>query len=110
MVLGLDLGALGQDDWPAALAEDWAGESFDWARCQAHINSLQTKEIPYELQSLNILEKHLISIMIPFMKLVVLPKSGQKQIHGQCVLVPSNIQQTLNCLPYGEGSLLILTF
>ena len=66
---------------------------------EACANRLQLQPIPPELQSLNILEKHLISRMVPFMKVITLPKGGQKKLKGPCVLVPSNLQDTLNVLP-----------
>ena len=66
---------------------------------EACANRLQLQPIPPELQSLNILEKHLISRMVPFMKVITLPKGGQKKLKGPCVLVPSNLQETLNVLP-----------
>ena len=66
---------------------------------EACANGLQLQPIPHELQSLNILEKHLISRMVPFMKVITLPKGGQKKLKGPCVLVPSNLQDTLNVLP-----------
>ena len=66
---------------------------------EACANRLQLQPIPHELQSLNILEKHLISRMVPFMKVITLPKGGQKKLKGPCVLVPSNLQDTLNVLP-----------
>lgn len=43
----------------------------------AYANGLQLPTVPDELKCLNKLEKHLISLRIPFMKIVQLPKGNQ---------------------------------
>ncbi|XP_042269742.1 uncharacterized protein LOC121898666 isoform X1 [Thunnus maccoyii] len=72
------------------------------------INSLKVDPIPPELACLNSLEQHLISLHIPFMKMLALPKGGQNGVHGPVTCVPANIVQTSNVLPRCnmEGSLL----
>lgn len=65
----------------------------------AYSNGLQLPKIPDELNSLNKLEKQLISLRIPFMKIVHLPKGNQRGIIGPCVSVPTDIQKTTNVLP-----------
>ncbi|CAC5386093.1 unnamed protein product [Mytilus coruscus] len=65
----------------------------------ANANGLQLSTIPEELKTLNILEKQLISLRIPFMKLVQLPKGNQRGIIGPCVSIPTDIQKTVNILP-----------
>lgn len=49
---------------------------------QAKANGLQLNAIPPELNSLNLLELRLISLRVPFMKMVALPSGKQRCIHG----------------------------
>ncbi len=67
---------------------------------QAIVNGLRMDPIPMELMSLNPLEKHLISIIQPFQKIVPLPKGGQKGVRGQMVCVPADLQKTADTLPW----------
>ncbi len=67
---------------------------------QAVINNLWLDEIPEELKTLNALEMHLVSIVQPFMKIVPLPRGGQKGVRGQMVCVPANLQRTADSLPW----------
>ena len=46
--------------------------------------------IPDELSYLNPLKVHLVSLRIPFMKMVALPCGKQRAIHGAAVGVPRN--------------------
>lgn len=57
-------------------------------------NNMQIEPVPQELLCLNSLEQHLISLNIPFMKVMALPKGGQKNIHGPVVCVPSDLKKT----------------
>ena len=66
---------------------------------ESYANNLELDDVPQELESLNILEQHLVSLNIPFMKIVGLPKGGQKGVHGPVVCVPSNLTKTINALP-----------
>ena len=66
---------------------------------EAYANGLQLHALPQEVQTLNTLEKHLISRMVPFMKVIRLPKGGQQKLKGPCVMVPSDLQNTLTTLP-----------
>ena len=50
-------------------------------------------EIPKELSELNELETRLISLHIPFMKLVALPAGKQRKIVGPAVNVPSKLDR-----------------
>ncbi|XP_038063129.1 uncharacterized protein LOC119733831 [Patiria miniata] len=81
-----------------------------WKLCQkkipaeAWMNNLELVDIPEELRCLNILEEHLISINIPFMKMLALPRGGQNGVHGPVVCVPSNITKTLTALPRCNSS------
>ncbi len=67
---------------------------------QAIVNGLRMDPIPEELKVLNPLEKHLISIIQPFQKIVPLPKGGQKGVRGQMVCVPADLQKTADTLPW----------
>ena len=65
----------------------------------ACINKLDLHEQPPQLSELNMLERHLISPAIPFMKMIPLIKGCQKGIHGQVVCVKSDINSTAQSLP-----------
>lgn len=60
---------------------------------EAVINNMVLEDIPVVLERLNNLEKHLIGLHIPFMKVMNLPHGGQKNIHGPVVCVPSNLKK-----------------
>ena len=66
---------------------------------QSWANDLQLDDIPPALQGLRPLEIRLISQRIPFMKLVALPRGGQKAIHGSAVNVPSKVQSITTLQP-----------
>ncbi|XP_035687700.1 uncharacterized protein LOC118423592 [Branchiostoma floridae] len=66
---------------------------------QSWDNGLDLDPVPPELEDLRSLELRLISQRIPFMKLVGLPKGGQKSIHGSAVNVPSKLQSVMSLLP-----------
>ncbi|KAJ8358092.1 hypothetical protein AAFF_G00035120 [Aldrovandia affinis] len=62
-------------------------------------NSLQLALIPPELEELNVLERQLIAKILPFAKIVALPKGRQRAVHGAVVCVPSEVETTVNSLP-----------
>ena len=66
---------------------------------QAKANGFQLDPIPPELDGLNELEICLISLRIPFMKMVALPSGRQQSIHGPAVNVPSNVDSVCEVLP-----------
>ena len=66
---------------------------------QAKANGLQLPVIPNELSTLNTLELRLISLRVPFMKMVALPSGKQRCIHGPAVNVPSNVDTVCTLLP-----------
>ena len=72
---------------------------------RAIVNKLETREIPSELKELNNLEKHLISLRLPFLKIVNLSsgktsgKFAQKGTKGPLHCVPSNVMETITTLP-----------
>lgn len=74
---------------------------------ESAINNLELTDIPDVLENLNTLEKHLVSLHIPFMKVASLPKGGQNAIYGPVVCVPSDIK-AVEKLPRNEEDDLVL--
>ena len=72
---------------------------------RAILNKLKVCEIPSELKKLNNLEKHLIALRLPFMKILnltsgkVSSRLAQKGTKGPLHCVPSNVQDTVITLP-----------
>ena len=66
---------------------------------QAKANGLQLHPIPPEVSNLNLLEIRLISLRVPFMKMVALPSGKQRCIHGPAVNVPSKFDSICTMLP-----------
>ena len=62
-------------------------------------NRMSTASVPQELQDLNSMEEHLIARVAPFMKLVLLPRGGQRGITGQVINFPSSMTEVFNQLP-----------
>ena len=67
---------------------------------QAKANGLQLCNIPPELSDLNALELRLISLHMPFIKMVALPSGKQRSIHGPAVNVPSKVYTICDVLPH----------
>ncbi|XP_068069853.1 uncharacterized protein [Danio rerio] len=65
----------------------------------AAVNKLELPPIPAELAELNVLERQLIAKILPFAKIVALPKGQQRAVHGAVVCVPSEVENTVNSLP-----------
>ncbi|CAF4377139.1 unnamed protein product, partial [Rotaria sp. Silwood2] len=69
------------------------------------LNKLEVCDIPSELKKLNNLEKHLIALRLPFMKIVNLTSGklssrlAQKGTKGPLHCVPSDVQDTVTALP-----------
>ncbi|CAF2011244.1 unnamed protein product [Rotaria magnacalcarata] len=69
------------------------------------MNNLQVSETPAELKKFNDLEKHLIALRLPFMKIVnlvsrkVSHKFAQKGTKGPLHIVPSDVEDTIMSLP-----------
>lgn len=59
-------------------------------------NNLDLEDVPKELGRLNSLEHHLVALNIPFMKILGLPKRGQKGVHGPVICVPSDLKKGNN--------------
>ena len=66
---------------------------------QAKANNLDLDDIPAELSELNPLETRLISLRIPFMKMVALPCGKQRAIHGPAVNVSTDLTPVCTLLP-----------
>ncbi|XP_064402301.1 uncharacterized protein LOC135348074 [Halichondria panicea] len=66
---------------------------------QATINGMELDSEPHELKCLNALERRLIALRVPFMKMVALPTGKQKCIHGPAVNVPSKVDTVCDILP-----------
>ncbi|XP_006815908.1 uncharacterized protein LOC102803256, partial [Saccoglossus kowalevskii] len=70
---------------------------------EAVVNNLDLKTIPNELKCLNDLEEHLVALHIPFLKMLALPRGGQKGVHGPVVCVPSSVVEATSFLPRIES-------
>ena len=66
---------------------------------QAKANGLALSDIPSELSNLNPLELRLISLRVPFMKMVALPTGKQRCIYGPAINVPSKLDSVCSLLP-----------
>ena len=71
-------------------------------------DELKLSPIPPELSELNVLERQLIAKVLPFAKIVALPKGRQGAVHGAVVCVPSEVNATVNCLPRPRGEAQLL--
>ncbi|XP_062589569.1 uncharacterized protein LOC134251199, partial [Saccostrea cucullata] len=76
--------------------------------CMSFANNTELEKVPEVLECLNSLEQHLISLNIPFMKILGLPKGGQKGVHGPVVCVPSDLRKVTSILPRSEDENLLL--
>jgi hypothetical protein len=66
---------------------------------QAKANNLGLDDVPAVLTDLNPMEVRLISLRIPFMKMVALPCGKQRAIHGPAVNVPTDLHPVCDLLP-----------
>ena len=62
-------------------------------------NKMKVADTPPELIGLNTLEQCLISKATVFMKMVILPRGGQRAIQGQVINFPSNVDSVISQLP-----------
>lgn len=60
---------------------------------------MDLRTVGAELSELNKLERHLVSPVIPFMKIVNLPKYTQKGIHRPVISVRSDVKKVTTTLP-----------
>ncbi len=90
---------------PEERKQEWICHTCDSHLKRGHMpsiasaNKLELQPIPTELVELNVLERQLIAKIVPFAKIVALPKGQQKAVHGAIVCVPSEVEQTVNSLP-----------
>lgn len=70
----------------------------------AAVNNLHLASVPPELAELNVLERQLIAKILPFAKIVSLPKGQQRAIHGAVVCVPSDMETVVNSSEATWGS------
>ena len=66
---------------------------------QSQANKLSLPKIPETLSRLFPLEIQLIAKIIPFMKIVAMPRGAQHGIKGQVVLVPADLNKITTALP-----------
>ena len=64
----------------------------------ASVNNMRVPPVPSQLSCLNSMERRLISLIQPFMKLIVLPY-GQRALKGQTVNFPVNTSEVCSSLP-----------
>ena len=85
--------------------KQWVCRTCDGALTQGNIpvqakaNGFKLPAISPELSCLNALEKRIISLRVPFMKMVALPSGKQRCIHGPAVNVPSKLDSVCELLP-----------
>ena len=70
--------------------------ALKWERLPAQAKA---NNLVLELSELNPLETHLISLWIPFMKMVALPCGKQHAIHGPAINVPTDLTPVCTLLP-----------
>ena len=61
--------------------------------------------MPETFANLNTLEEHLLTPVLPFMKIVTLPKGAQPGMHGPVICVPADIDTTTKLLPRRDNDL-----
>ncbi|XP_062609123.1 uncharacterized protein LOC134270887 [Saccostrea cucullata] len=74
---------------------------------EAAVNRMKVPPVPMELKTLNSLEKQLISIHIPFMKVMNLPQGRQKNVHGPVVCVPSDLNKASSLPRTADATMLL---
>ena len=62
-------------------------------------NNMALAPVPLQLARCNILERHLLAKVLPFAKIVSLPKGRQRAVHGAVICVPSEVETVVNALP-----------
>ncbi|CAH2313003.1 Hypothetical predicted protein [Pelobates cultripes] len=67
-------------------------------------NNMELAPIPPELCDLYVLERQLLAKILPFAKIITLPKGRQAAIHGTVVCVPSEVKTTANTLPRSQST------
>ena len=99
------LEGLSDNAYVSSDGKQWVCKTCDGALCrgnlpvQAKANGMELDSEPANLSCLNALEQRLISLRVPFMKMVALPSGKQRCIHGPAVNVPSNVDSVCTMLP-----------
>ena len=75
-------------------------KSFIQRKIIQQFNKMKVVDIPSVLMGLNTLEQHLISKATVFMKIVILPRGGQRAVRGQVITSPSNVDSVISELPH----------
>ena len=96
----------------------WVCKTCDFALkrgampAQSVANNLKLDDVPPALANLKPLEIRLISLRMPFLKLVSLPVGNRKSIHGPAVNMPSKIDTLCTVLPHlpSQSELIALKF
>ena len=65
----------------------------------SQFNDMKVAKVPSALRELNTLEEHLISKATVFMKIVILPRGGQRAVRGQVINFPSDVDGIVSQLP-----------
>ena len=67
---------------------------------QVQANDMSLTALPNAPKDLSQLELQLILKIIPFMKIVAMPRGAQHGLRGQVVLVPADLSKVSSCLPH----------
>ena len=65
----------------------------------SQFNNMKVAKVPSALRELNNLEEHLIAKATVFMKMVILPRGGQRAVRGQVINFPSDVDGIVSQLP-----------
>ena len=65
----------------------------------SQFNDMKVAKVPSALRELNTLEERLISKATVFMKMVILPRGGQRAVRGQVINFPSDVDGIVSQLP-----------
>ena len=65
----------------------------------SQFNNMKVAKVPSVLRELNTLEERLISKATVFMKMVILPRGGQRAVRGQVINFPSDVDGIVSQLP-----------
>ena len=65
----------------------------------SQFNNMKVTKVPSALRGLNTLEERLISKATVFMKMVILPRGGQRAVRGQVINFPSDVDGIVSQLP-----------
>ena len=65
----------------------------------SQFNDMKVAKVPSALRELNTLELRLISKATVFMKMVILPRGGQRAVRGQVINFPSDVDGIVSQLP-----------